>query len=299
MAPTCGALWGIATERPDNATLAAAEKAAGRRYDIVYRFHDIDDEIPTAEEKQLVADGRLLHVSVDARLFDGDRVSWADVADGRYDADLVRQARGLAQLDTPLFMTFEHEADQQAKTDQGSGADFIAAWRHVHAIYDREGATNAIWVWVMMGTPVAIPRAARMWPGNDVVDWISWDVYNPSGCRNGAIDPEREVSFEQAARPFYDWVMHQGPDVGIDTGKPMMISETGTVIYPGQPERAAAWYAAIPGALERLKGIKAVTLWDHTGQGSCDYRFSQQPTVQKAVTKVGKRALLNPRLPTG
>jgi hypothetical protein len=298
MAPTCGALWGITTQEPTNAALAAAERSAGRRYDIVYRFHDIDDEMPTAEEKQLVAQGRLLHVSVDARLFGGDQVSWADVADGRYDSTLVQQARGLAALKAPVFMTFEHEADQQAKTSQGSGADFNAAWRHVHAIYDREGATNAIWVWVMMGTPASIPRAERMWPGNDVVDWISWDVYNPSGCRAGRIDPKLEVSFEQAARPFYDWLVHAGADAGIDTGKPMMISETGTVVYPDDPQRAAAWYAAIPGALERLKGIKAVSLWDHTGQNLCDYRFSNQPKVQQAVAKVGRRALLNPRLPS-
>jgi hypothetical protein len=137
-----------------------------------------------------------------------------------------------------------------------------------------------------------------MWPGNDVVDWISWDVYNPSGCRAGRIDPKLEVSFEQAARPFYDWLVHAGADAGIDTGKPMMISETGTVVYPDDPQRAAAWYAAIPEALERLKGIKAVSLWDHTGQNLCDYRFSNQPKVQQAVAKVGRRALLNPRLPS-
>jgi len=76
------------------------------------------------------------------------------------------------------------------------GVDFIVVWCYVYVIYDCEGVINVIWVWVMMGMLVVILCVVWMWLGNDVVDWISWDVYNFLGCCNGVVDFECEVSFE-------------------------------------------------------------------------------------------------------
>jgi hypothetical protein len=292
--PRCdGALWGITTERPNAQDLADAEKAAGRRFDMVYRFHDLSDEIPTQQERELVAAGRVLHVSIDAREFGGAQVRWADVASGRHDDQLRRQARGIASLKAPVFVTFEHEADAPTKLAQGSGEDFAAAWRHVREVFTGAGATNAVWVWVVMGTQPSLGRAGELWPGNDVVDWISWDVYNASGCRAGRIDVGRFTSFEQAAHVFYDWLHATGRSQGIDPTKPLMISETGSVVYPDDPGRTASWYSAIPAALRAMPGVRAVGLWDHAGNAACDYRFNDVPAVQRAITKIGRQPRLD------
>ncbi len=221
--------------------------------------------------------------------------TWSAIAAGNFDDDLRVQAAGIASLHKPVFLTFEHEADQQAKEALGSGPEFVAAWRHVHELFTAAGATNAVWVWVMMGTEAALPRAAELWPGDDVVDWISWDVYNASGCRAGSVDPHKYMTFEASMRIFYDWVREKGPSLGIDVAKPMMISETGSVSYPDNPRRTAEWYAQIPSVLRAYPGIKAVGLWDHTGQKECDYRFGGKPLLQGAVRDAGLQPWVNPR----
>ncbi|MEO5744263.1 MAG: hypothetical protein ABIQ53_06685, partial [Terracoccus sp.] len=165
-----------------------------RPYDFVYRFHRATSPFPSAEETALVQSGRLLHISVDTP----PGMTWAQVADGAVDQALLEQARGLAALGKPVWVTFDHEPDNPAKTALGSGADFVRAWRHVHDLYTSAGATNAVWVLVMIGTQPGLARAATMYPGNDVVDWISWDVYNASGCRTGKFIPDRWQTFEES-----------------------------------------------------------------------------------------------------
>lgn len=292
---SCGVLWGITTQEPTLAALSSAEQFAARTYDLVYRFHDLDDQIPTDEERQIVKSGRALHLSIDVR-DNGNRdgLSWRQVADGDHDSTLRAQAEGVASLQSPVFVTFEHEMDQPNKTSLGTAADFIAAWRHVHEVYQRAGADNAVWVWVAMGTEPALPRAGSMWPGNDVVDWISWDVYNASGCRVGAVTPDRYISFEDSMLIFYTWLQKQGKGLGIDTTKPIMLSEVGSVVYPDDPETTAAWYAAIPHTLRDYPQIKAVGLWDHSGNGACDYRFTGIDAMQQTMRDLGETPELAP-----
>jgi beta-mannanase len=266
------------------------EQSVGRRFDLVYNYHDIDDAIPTETEVEESRQGRTLHVAIAARLYgdSSDSVTYADIADGQFDADLARQAAGVASLRVPVFMTFEQEANQHDKLGaRGTSADFRAAWRHIHDVYVQAGATNAVWVWVMTGSPDNLSRAGELWPGNDVVDWISWNVYNQSGCGSGSVTSSQFTSFEEAMSPFYEWVRTQGPGLGIDPDKPMMISETGSVTYVDDPARTALWYASIPSTLEKYPQVKAVTLWDSKTSDACDYTFQQEPPVLAAVAGAG------------
>jgi hypothetical protein len=290
LVPRCGVILGVATDPNTLPQLQRVERATGRRFDMVYRFHDLDDPVPTADERAVVASGRILHVSIDARLYSSPstRVTWSDIASGRYDSDLVKQAHGIASIGAPVFVTFDHEPDNPTKASRGSPADFIAAWRHVHDVFERAGARNAVWVWVVMGWPPAIPRAALMWPGNRYVDWISWEAYNASGCRSSLIDSANYRTFEQTLLPFYRWLLTEGPSRGIDIHKPMMLSEAGSVAYPGDPARSADWYAGIPEVLARYPDIRAIGLWDRPGTGTCDYEFSAHPAAQSAVAKAGR-----------
>ncbi|MEO7060122.1 MAG: hypothetical protein ABI083_10400 [Lapillicoccus sp.] len=291
--PTCGVLWGLATQPPTIAGVEGVEKQVGRQFDLVYRYHDLVDTIPDAEEKAVVARGSLLHVAIASREFGGGDVSYADVAAGKYDASLTKQAQGVASLGAPVYVTFEQEANQKDKVGaRGTAAEFIAAWRHVHDLYGQQKVSNAVWVWVMTGNEANLPRTAALWPGNAYVDWISWNIYNQSGCRNRAIDVAKYVSFEDGVKSFYDWVKASGPAAGIDPGKPMMISETGTAQYPDAPATSAQWYADIPVALKAYPQVKAVTLWASGGGGSeggtCDYRFQNNPAVAQGVAAAGK-----------
>ena len=287
--PECGVLWGVATQTPSIASVADLESRLGRRFDMVYRFHQLGDTLPTDDERKIVASGRLLHVSLDSGGLAASG-TWGAIAAGTYDDQLRRAAEGVASLQKPVFVTFDHEANNPSKVVLGSPSQFAAAWRHVHQVFDQAGATNAVWVWVMMGAPETLPGVGAFWPGNSDVDWISWDVYNQSGCLAGSIDPARYESFREGMAPFYSWVHDAGSAVGIDPDKPMMISEAGSVVYPDDPQLTAQWYAEIPGVLAQYPQIRAIGLWDHTGNRLCDYRFEDDPSITAAVTQAGQDA---------
>ncbi len=289
LVPSCGVLWGIDLPSSTAADFFAMGELVGRPFDIDYTYHDVNDVIPTAEEKEVVSRGAILHTSIAARDFGnpGAAVTWAQVARGEFDSTLFAQAQGIARLKVPVFVTFEQEASQKKKFGRlGDGADFRAAWRHLYRLYERAGAHNAVWVWVMTGGRDNLRNAARLWPGNKFVDWISWNVYNTSGCRNGRITLAKKVSFGEKMTIFYDWVHSQGPRLGIDTNKPMMISETGSALYAADPEVTADWYAKIPNVLERYPQIKAVQLWS-SYTDMCDYRITNNAKVLQAVKEAG------------
>jgi len=291
LVPACGALWGVTTPAPNSADLERLEREVGRSFNFVYRFHDINDVIPTQDERRLVDEGKILHITIESRDFaDPDRTSvpWASVARGDFDSHLIAQAKGIASLKVPVYLTFDHEPDQQPKTALGTGADYIRAWRHVYNLFLRAGATNAVWVWVITGWQPALSRAATMWPGNKYVDWISWEAYNQSGCQGGHLDPSQFTSFGTSIENVYNWVHSVGPTIGMDPNKPMMISEAGSVLYPDDPALTANWYAAIPKVLARYPQIKAIGLWDHTGSApSCDFRVDRNAAVLAAVRAAG------------
>ncbi len=296
--PSCGILWGVATKPPTVAGVKAVEQKVGRNFDFVYRYHDLDATVPDASERAQVAAGQLLHIAIATRRFgEGGAIpgGWAELAAGKYDTTLLAQAKGIASLKVPTYVTLDQEANQKAKIGVlGTGADFQAAWRHLHNLYAQANATNVVWVWVMTGSPTNLDSAAQLWPGNDVVDWISWNVYNASGCQSNAISPSAYVSFEARMKVFYDFVHQRGPSIGMDPQKPMMISETGSAKYPGDPQRTADWYGSIPSVLSKYPQIRAVGLWQSI-DGGCDYTFSTLPEALNSV----KGIMADPHLDAG
>lgn len=286
LVPSCGALIGITAPAPTLADLEQSERTIGSRPGLVYSFHDINDPIPSAYDSAVVARGQVLHIDIDARDFTGSGetpVTWQAVAAGTFDGDLAAQARGVAGLGVPVFLTFDHEPDQPSRSDQGTSADFIAAWRHVHQVFVQNGATNAVWVWVVMGLPLTYASSLAFWPGNDVVDWISWEAYDQANCGSGTPDPARFRSFGQAMLGFYDYLRLHGGAAGIDVRKPMMISESGTVVLPGPDSPSERWFDDAPEALRRHPQVKALTLWDHTGNPGCDFRLAANPSLLRGV----------------
>lgn len=295
-APSCGAWWGVS---PGAIGLAELEKRVGRRFGIVHRWHGVDQNgIPTTEERRLARHGRYLHLNVEARKFTESGhpvVQWSEIAGGTFDAALRAQAERVAELGLPVFVTFDHEADQDSKLGvRGSAEEFVAAWRHIREIYRSAGASNAIWVWVVTGYEGNFHKVADLYPGDAYVDWVAWEAYNASGCRTGQPDPERYRSFEETLRPFYEWLQTEGVRAGIDPDKPYMITEMGSVVYPDAPERTAEWYAGVVPTLQKYSQIRAVQLWNEQGQGSCDYRVTRDQAVLDSYTETGRHRYVNP-----
>lgn len=283
----CVPLLGVATDPNTFRQLRAVEAQLGHRIDMTYRFHDLNDRIPTAEERTLAGSGRVLHISIDARIHGVQerRVAWSAVAAGAYDARLRAQAKGIASLGAPVLLTFDHEPDQPDHTTQGAPAQFVAAWRHVHDLFEAAGVTNVTWVWVVTGQLGQEQLAAKFWPGNTYVDWISWEAYDPNGCRTGSPDSTHVQTFAESALPFYDWLHSHGGQVGIDARKPMMISEAGAALYGTDIGAAADWYREMAVVLRQHPQIQAIGLWDRPGIEACRYNFDHYPLVVQALAQ--------------
>lgn len=292
LVPTCGVLMGLTAPKPSQTAFAAAEASVNHSISMFFRFHDINDVVPDREDRSVSRRGAVLRLTIESRDYasmDRGSVTWAEIAAGKYDASLTAQARGLAALNQPTFVTFSHEPDQPDRRILGTPTDYIAAWRHVHDLFDRAGARRAVWVWVVTGWPGSYERALDLWPGNQYVDWTGWEAYNKAGCTSNGFQPNRWRTFEQVAMPFYRWFWQHGPARGIETSKPMMLSEVGTVQDPSRPRAAAQWFGQVPSILRRFPQIKAVTIWDHVGTGQdCDYRFSHSPGVAAAVSRLAQ-----------
>lgn len=183
------------------------EQDTGRQLDIVQTFHPWDDEFPDAVDKWTVDNDRMLLLSwagTDTRV----------IQSGRYDNLIRQRAHAVKALDKPIFLRWRWEMDRpNLQASIWSPQDYIAAWRHIRAIFAQEDVTNASWIWCPLASGFSAEgnRAEPYYPGDSEVDWLCADVYTGQNFN----------SFGVAAAPFLKWAKGH-PD------KPIMIGEWGT-----------------------------------------------------------------------
>ena len=138
------------------------------------------------------------------------------IAAGRYDSYLRTYARQVARFGFPLAISFGHEMNGDWYPWGGrntSPADFIAAWRHIHQIFSRAGASNVTWVWTVAPRGARSSSQAQWWPGDAYVDWVGLDAY-----------------YRKPTSTFGD-IVGSMAQVRTFTHKPVLITET--AVAPG------------------------------------------------------------------
>ncbi|GAA1648864.1 PKD domain-containing protein [Georgenia ruanii] len=255
---------------------AAFENAIGRKIDLHRLFLRWDDDLAQATVRADVARGRTPILSVRPERRDGTKISWAQVASGTVDADIAAQARAVASLGAPVFLTFHHEPD--IETAFGTPAEYVAAWRHYVAVFRVEGVTNAAFTWIMtpssFGSAYVGAGAAAYYPGDDAVDWLGLDAYNWYGCSPGKPAAWRPLA--TVVSPFRTF--------GKAHGKPLMLAEYGSAEDPAEPQRKAQWLREAAAALDGMPEIKAVSYF-HT-HGNCPWWLDSSPASLQAFTDV-------------
>lgn len=108
-----------------------------------------------------------------------DKGGMADVAKGLYDAYITEWAQAAAAVGAPIYLRLGHEMNDPYRYPWGpqnnSAADFIAAWRHVHALFDHNGARNVLWVWC---PHPAYGYFKDYYPGDAFVDYVGAGTLN-------------------------------------------------------------------------------------------------------------------------
>jgi hypothetical protein len=107
----------------------------------------------------------------------------ARIAVGAYDGYLVSFARQVRDWGRPLALRFLHELNADfypwsAGVNGNTPGDAVAAFRHVRAVFDREGARQVTWVWCVNVPGPGYAPIKPLYPGDDVVDWVAVDGYN-------------------------------------------------------------------------------------------------------------------------
>jgi hypothetical protein len=204
------------------AAVLAVERQIGRKLAISQTYVNWGSPLPAWRPAWDLANGRIPLISF------GNRGDTRDVAAGRHDGYLRALAKQVRALGRPVFLRYGWEPDGPNNTWWvHSGADYVAAWRHVREIFE---GVPAAWVW----SPNAgafqngAAEATQYWPGADQVDWIGADGYNWYGCRGSTWR-----SLSTIFHDFYAW--------GAAKGRPLMIAETGSTDDPADPGRKAAW----------------------------------------------------------
>jgi hypothetical protein len=251
LTPEDGALFGAAVapgsrEAPYQ-PLLDLEAKLGRRLAIDRYDRPFGTAFPDGREEEDVAAGRI------------PMVSWGPVATGEvnrgsWDAQVRLRARAIRKLGQPVLIDwFSDAANPRNGAVSGDASQYVAAWRRLHRIFTEEDARNAVWVWCADAADFGNGTADVWYPGDDSVDWICADGYNP---RNPARPDSEVLTFEDLFTPFHAWASTHD--------KPMMVGRYGTV--EDAPGDKSSWVEGARQALTGpLSGIDAV-VYDSTQQ---------------------------------
>ncbi len=179
------------------------------------------------------------------------------IALGKHDAYVRKWARDAVAFGKPMALRFMHEMNGDwypwaPGVNDNSARAFKAAWRHVHEIFRREGATNVSWVFSVAtfagGKPTTRRQLKKYYPGSRYVDWLGLSGFNWDGNHNGPY-----VDYEHLIRPAYRAVKA--------FNKPMMVAEIGTA--NPQTARSSDWVRdTLASTEQRFPRIKALVWYD-------------------------------------
>jgi cellulose synthase (UDP-forming) len=268
--PKSGIYLGVyapAAAGPPKAPLTL-KRYPGARLRIIHRFQawwGNDRFLGTAWLKAVAAAGAVPMVSWEPwRKPDGSvsaptqhRGVTKQIAQGKYDAYIRKWARDAVAYGKPMVIRFMHEMNGtwypwSPGINGNTAASFKAAWRHVHDIFRKEGATNVSWIFsvdsLAGGAPTSRAAFNRYYPGSKYVDWVGLSGFNWGQRRYGTF-----LSYEHVFGPTYNVVK--------GFNKPIMFTEMGSASV--QKKRAAAWVRdALTSTRSRFPLVKALVWYD-------------------------------------
>lgn len=242
LVPEEGAYLGVYYgDRPQTET----DASLGRSPQIHLTYFGWEDQWATSETvRQDAAAGRISLVNWEP--FD---VDFADIVDGHHDEMLVTRAKQAGQFTHPVFLDFAAEMNEEEGWGRHDPALYIAAYRHIHDIFERHDNGNTVWVWAPNNVDSeGAPGALEYYPGAEYVDWTGIDGYN-WGTSQPGFDWQ---SFDEVFRPMY---------TQLETlGKPIIIGETGSAEEGGNK---GEWITdIIPTLRDDFPLIRAVVWFD-------------------------------------
>jgi mannan endo-1,4-beta-mannosidase len=261
----------------DITELDAFEQAAGRQVDLMLVFQDLAHvRFDRSLLEPLLERDTLPMIGLEPWDHTGtpDQPVYAlrRIAAGDHDAVLREWAEGLRDLGTRVLLRPMHEMNGTwypwAEAANGNRpGDYVAAWRHLHDLFDNAGATNVEWVWAPNTVFPSSTPLAGLYPGDTYVDWVGIDGYNGGT----ALDWGGWVDVADLFGPTLDEIRRVAP------GKPILIAETGSAEAGGDK---AAWIADLFAFMGRQPDVRGIVWFDHDKE--TDWRITSSPEARRS-----------------
>ena len=289
LVPTCGKTLSGVYARPYSSESRATalrnfESRTGSRTQIVHYYYSGDKSFPPASDRaSLRQDGaeRLLLANwkVDAGY------TWRQVADGKADARIIRQAHYLRDnFPARFYLTIHHEPENEVKQWAGSGftaADFAAMFRRTVNVLRANGATNIVPVLNLMGSQKWATQSwfKDLYPGDSYVGWLAFAAYATKtfGVQDGYF-PEMMNRYwgsggTIAWRGAYAWATKNHP------GKPIMLAEWGIGEKDGNSAWKSNFFKSVPPSMSKYPALKALVYFNnHAAYTARDVRVNTTST---------------------
>ncbi|MGN6793846.1 MAG: glycoside hydrolase family 26 protein [Streptosporangiaceae bacterium] len=229
---------GIATNPEIPTHVQAFQHATGAHIQVVEFYNPFTSPFRQWEAKQATDLGALPLIQLNPR-----NVSLRRIAAGGYDQLIRQYADAVKAFRCRIAISFGHEMNgwwYRWGMPWTKPTTFIAAWRHIHDLFRRDGVSNVIWSWdpshMYLDKPGKVATPASEWyPGNAYVDWVGIDGYVRPG---------------QTFQMLFDSQLHFIRSV---TSKPIYIAETGVANGPEQKAQIAQLFAGVRS--NRLTGL--------------------------------------------
>ncbi len=262
------------------------EAELDRSFATVRSFARWDAVFPTAEQRQFLAEGRTLLLSIHPERTDGSAITWAEIAttvpgDALHD-DLRRWADRLLPYQDQLLLTFNHEPETDRNLGLGTAEEFQAAWRQVMTVFADEGLAPQGRLFISTSLAYELPlddrRAVVHWyPGDEWVDVAGGDAYNFFQCR-----PDEPAAWRELAEVIEGqrrWGLEH-PTIEL------ALPEFATVDDPADPARRAQWLrnaraTLADAAYDQFSHVAYFTSFDASNP-DCDFLFDDVDAARQA-----------------
>ena len=162
---------------------------------------------------------------------DPEQTSVAKIAAGHYDAYLTSFADSIRAFGHPVVIGFGHEMNAYWYSwgyGQTDPKTFVAAWRHVVAVFREQHVKNVTWLWTLQADEAGTGPIAPWWPGASYVTWVGIDGY-----------------YYQSYETFDSIFGKTIAQVRAFTKQPVLLSETAVGPQAGQAAKIPNLFAGI------------------------------------------------------
>lgn len=187
--------FGVTTGIPNGqlTRLTQIQDETGARVSLVNWFQSFATDLLVGRARAVLASGRT------------PIVSWQPVVPGSTDpselqrilagADddyIARFARTVSTLPGVVWIRFAPEMNGTWEpwgvgANGNTAADLVAAWQHVHQVFDDADVTNVRWFWCPNVPTAGQAPLSDLYPGDAYVDVVGLDGYNFGSARPGYI----------------------------------------------------------------------------------------------------------------